>query len=117
MAHVAVVFQVPLREDRHVGSGRLHPAQRWKSLQDVLYERFGGWTEIGEWRGAWRSPNSRSRVSDVSRAFQIDADEKRLAELKRLLRRVCRTFVQQSIRVVIRGEVFYLEASPHDSPL
>ena len=52
--------------------------------------------------GAWLS--SRSSFSSID-------------ELRTVLRSACLTFVQQSIRVVIRGEVEYLEGGPTDQPL
>ncbi len=117
MRRVVVAFQIPLREDEEIGDGSLHPPFRWKELLDALYEQFGGWTEVGEWPGVWKSPRTGAPVHDVSRAFQVDVDAKEIEKIRSLLRRACRTFVQQSLRVVIRGEPEYLEGGPHDKPL
>ena len=117
MARVVVAFQIPLREDEEIGQGSLHPPFRWKALMDTLYVSFDGWTEVGEWPGVWKSEKTGAAVHDVSRAFQVDVDEARLDEIRALLRRACKTFVQQSLRVIIRGESEYLEGGPDDEPL
>jgi hypothetical protein len=115
---IVVQFLIPIREDPVIGSGTLHPAFRWKALQDALERSFGGWTAPDfRVRGAWIDPQLGSPVHDESRPFEVDVEEEKLGEIRSLLRRVCRTFVQQCIRVVILGRVEYVEAAPSDEPL
>jgi uncharacterized protein YaaQ len=82
-----------------------------------LYQAFDGWTKGERVEGAWRSATTGNPVYDTSRVFQVDVDEERLDELRGLLRRACKTFVQQCLRVIVRGEVEYLEGGDDDQPL
>ena len=118
MDRIVVTFLIPIREDPVIGNGQLHPPFRWKALQDALIERFGGWTtSTAEAHGAWVDPSTNEPVEDRSRVFEMDVDEDRLDEIRALLRRACRTFVQQCIRVVILGRAEYIEGCPDDEPL
>ena len=117
MGLVVVTFQIPLTEDREIGRRTRHPPFRWKALQDALHDQFGGRTEIGKWPGNWRSSGSHKATRDTSRAFQVDVPEERLEEVRALLRRASKTFVQRAIRVIIKGEAEYLEGGPDDPPL
>jgi hypothetical protein len=115
---VVVKFLIPTREDSKLGSGKLHPPFRWKALQDALTTRFGGWTTSGaEARGVWVDPDTNEPVEDTSRVFEVDVDESRLDEIRALLRRACRTFVQKCVRVEILGRPEYIEGVPDDEPL
>ncbi len=118
MGRVVVQFLIPVREDPVAGNGQLHPPFRWKSLQDALARTFGGWTTpSGEIHGAWIDPQTKDEVRDTSRMFEVDVDEERLDEVRALLRRACRTFVQKCVRMVILGRAEYIEGGPNDEPL
>jgi hypothetical protein len=41
---VEAAFLIPIREDRYVGNGRLHPHTRWQRLTRDLYHMFEGWS-------------------------------------------------------------------------
>ena len=118
MPRAEITFLIPLRENPRIGEGALHPQIRWELLKDALFSAFGvGATWPPDVRGIWEEPETGEIVEGESKVFQIDVDDDRLEDLRSILRRACRTFCQRSIRVVIRGEVEYLEAGPDDPPL
>lgn len=118
MNRIAVRFLIPIREDPVIGTGRKHPAFRWKSLERALRESFGGWTKWDSLvRGVWIDPGTGCPVADESWTYEVDVDEARLEEIRYFLRRACRTFAQQCIRTVILGRVEYVEGGPCDHPL
>lgn len=114
---LVVTFLIPIREDSEIGSGRLHGPHRWKALENAIYKAFGGVTGRDRTSGLWRSPKTGNPVRDVSRVFEVDVPEDRLDAVRALLRRAYKTFVQQTIRVVIRGEADYISGGPDDEPL
>lgn len=118
MSLVVAMFQIPITEDGTVGSGRRHPTFRWKSLENALYEHFGGWTRLpGETSGMWKDRMTGEPARDRCRWFQVDLDSARVEDLRELLRRACVTFVQQEIRVVVDGKPEYIKGSPSHDPL
>ena len=118
MDRIVVTFLVPVREDLVIGNGQLHPPFRWKALEDALTQSFGGFTTPGgKVQGVWIDPKTKKPVKDTSREFQVDVDEGRLDEVRALLQRACRTFVQQCIRVVILGRAEYVAGGPDNEPL
>ena len=118
MDRIVVTFLVPVREDSVIGNGQLHPPFRWKALQDALTQSFDGFTmPSGKVQGVWIDPKTSKPVKDTSREFQVDVDEGRLDEVRALVRRACRTFAQQCIRVVILGRAEYVAGGPNDEPL
>lgn len=117
MGRVAVKFQIPISEDAEIGNGGSHPSFRWDALRTALYREFGGWTKGEQTAGVWRSEKTGQPVHDVSRSFEVDVEEERLDELRGLLRAACKTFVQQCIRMVVRGEAEYLQGGPEDPML
>jgi hypothetical protein len=118
MSLVVVTFQIPITEDRTVGTGLRHSPFRWKALQNALYERFGGWTRLpGETTGVWKDRKTGKPVRDRCRVFQVDVVADRVEELREVLRRACLTFVQQEIRAIVDGRPEYLGASPSHEPL
>jgi hypothetical protein len=118
MSLVVVTFQIPITEDKTVGSGAPHSPFRWKTLQDALYEQFGGWTSLpGRTAGVWKDRKTGKPVRDRCRLFQVDLEENRVDELREILRRACLTFVQQEIRAIVDGKPEYLGASPGHEPL
>ena len=118
MDRIVVTLLIPVREDPVIGNGQLHPPFRWKALQDALTQSFGGWTTpSGEVHGVWIDPKTNVPVEDTSRVFEVDVDEESLDEIRSLVRRACRTFVQQCVRVVILGRAEYIEGGPDDEPL
>src|SRR5438105_15802123 len=46
---IEAAFLIPIREDRYVGNGRLHPHTRWQRLTRDLYHMFEGWSLIPDW--------------------------------------------------------------------
>ncbi len=113
-----VRFQIPLEGNPELGSGKKHRPFQWQLLKDALFGTFGvGATLPPDVSGVWQDPESGKVHEEESRVFIIDVEESRLDEIRRILRRACRTFEQKAVRVVIRGEVEYLEACPNDPPL
>jgi hypothetical protein len=118
MSLMVVTFQIPITEDKTVGSGAKHSAFRWRALQNALYERFGGWTRLsGETTGVWKDSKTGKPVRDRCRVFQVDLERDHIEELREILRRACLTFVQQVIRAIVDGRPEYLGASPSHEPL
>ncbi len=115
---VVVIFQIPIREDADKGSGKLHPPFRWNLLLNALYERYGGWTRQADIKeGMWRDEKSRPVHDKTQRSYKVDVPQERLDEIKALLARACNTFMQNAIRVEIRGEAHYVSEAPNDEQL
>ena len=111
-------FQIPLRGNPKLGSGMEHGSFRWQLLKNALIATFGvGATWPPNVSGIWQDPETGEIEEEESSVFLIDVEEGRLEEIRRILRRACRTFEQKAIRMVVRGEVEYLEARPNDPPL
>lgn len=105
-------FLVPLCEDAEMGSGRKHPATRWKWLQDELIVRFGGYTKSRTIKdGVWMDPDTGENISDESREYYLDIAVDQLSCMERLLEEVGRRFRQKCIRFVSQGEVRYITSS------
>lgn len=114
---VSLTFQVPLTEDKEAGNGEPHPPFRWILLQNEMEVRFGGWSEQDEWTGAWRRPESEEVIREASRVFQVDVEESRQEDAREFIRRVCVTFGQHTVRVLIKGYAEYIEGGSNDEPL
>ncbi len=100
-------FLVPLTGDESLSSGRLHPANKWKWLQDELIIRFEGYTPYKTGPGAWKDPTG-DVIYDECREFHVDIEEKKIDEMIELLEVVAVKFQQQCIRFVCQGKVYYI---------
>ncbi len=114
---VVVTILIPEREEPALGGSRPHPAWRWKTLQDELHRRYGGWNSPASRHGEWLDPDTGERVAEVCRVFEVDVPEAKVDEFRRFVGRIARTFVQKCIRVVILGRPEYIEAEESDEPL
>jgi hypothetical protein len=101
-------FLVPLYGDKSLSSGRLHPADKWKWLQNELITKFGGYTSHKTGPGLWKNPDTGELIKDVCREYHVDIKESQLPEMERLLEKVAVEFQQQCIRFVCKGEVYYI---------
>ena len=114
MARVAVHFLIPYFEDKSLGQGKKHSALQFRSLERELEVRFGGWTVLNAAvEGAWIAPDGK-RIKDTSKEYVVDVEEERLDEVRELMAQVAVSFSQQCIRVVIRGEVEYIDGEFDD---
>lgn len=103
-------FLVPLRGDKSLGSGRLHPVGKWKWLQDELNKRFEGYSKsetiiVGE----WLDPQTNRKVYDESREYYVDIRENQLSQMQDFLEEIASKFQQKCIRFVCKGEVYYID--------
>ena len=105
-------FLIPLHEDKHIGNGRLHPANRWIQLQRKLYAAFGAWTLApGYYKGSYKDPDTGMEVSDLSRKYILTVPKKDLKKLKIFLKKEGVIFRQKYIYFEAAGKVELLEMS------
>ena len=114
MAHKSLLecsFLVPVRRDKEISDGKLHPEKRWKWLNEELFALVGGRTLApGYYQGLWLNPKTGAPVSDESRRFIVAVPRKRLNEFRQLLVRACVVFHQQAIYLSVAGKVELIEA-------
>ena len=97
---VEAAFLIPIREDRYVGNGCLHPHTRWQRLTRDLYRMFEGWSrEPGLIEGVYKDPDTGQPVSDKSRRYVVALPHRELNRLRHYL---------QVIGVVFKQKVIYL---------
>lgn len=101
-------FLVPLCGDKSLGSGRLHPADKWKWLQNELIEKFEGYTPYKTGPGPWKNPKTGKVTYDKCREYHVDIKESQLSEMEKLLEEVAVRFQQVCIRFVCKGDVYYI---------
>jgi hypothetical protein len=112
---VEAVFLIPIREDRHVGHGRLHPHTRWQRLTRDLYEMFAGWSrDPGLVKGVYKDPETGRPVSDKSRRYVVALPQRELDRLRRYLQEVGAVFKQKVIYLSVAGKVEFVEVSYED---
>lgn len=106
---VQTTFLVPIREDKSIGDGELHPEGRWGELIEILYEEFGGWTIAPDfYPGGWKNPKTGERIEDESRKYFVDIKRKELGKMRSIIRWIAQEFKQQCIRFEHEGEVEYI---------
>jgi hypothetical protein len=101
-------FLVPLKGDISLGSGRLHPADKWKWLQDELIKKFEGYTPYLTGPGPWKDPQTGIVTYDECREYYVDINENQMEVMEKLLKEVAGRFQQKCIRFVCKGEVYYI---------
>lgn len=107
---VEACFLIPITEDVYVGSGEIHPECRWEAFEEELFIKFSGLTRDTSLKiGFYQDPNHLSKVSDMSREYQIDLRVCELENLKEFLRGYARVFRQKCIRFVVASKVEYLK--------
>ena len=101
---IRATFLIPKREDPNVGNGSPHPLDRWVTLQEILYDKFGGWTILSEkCPGGWQKTPQEQRA-DISRNYCVHFEKKRLKELINLVSVFAVMFRQECISFECRGE-------------
>jgi hypothetical protein len=109
MTIVETSFLVPIREDRDVGNGRLHPAERWNYFREKLFEEFGGYTIApGNYLGCYTDPDTHNIVSDQSRKYILALPTNEVQKLRRFLRKEAVIFKQKTIYLQIGGKVEFI---------
>ena len=107
---IEVSFLVPLKEDKVVGNGEIHPYGRWKWLEKELYGRFKGWTaSVETYVGECRDSHTKKKVRDESKRFFVAVEKRKLKEMKKFLKDVAETFYQKSLYTSIAGKVIYVK--------
>lgn len=102
-------FLVPLRSDKSLGSRRLHPADKWKWLQNELIKKFEGYAPYKTGPGPWKDPKTGQVTYDICRDYHVDIKENQFSEMEKLLEEVAVRFQQKCIRFVYKGEVYYIK--------
>ena len=103
---VETKFLVPLREDRSLGFGCLHPVNRWTWLDTRLREKFGAISVSAALvRGAYTDTDTGELVEDESRQYAIAIKRREVGWLRRFLaQEVAPAFAQKCIYLVVGGE-------------
>jgi hypothetical protein len=95
--YLRATFLVPKREDPDVGNGSLHPPERWETLQEILYDKFNGWTILSEsCRGGWQE-TPQKKVLDVSKNYCVHFESSKMNELIEIIKIVAVMFRQKCI--------------------
>jgi len=104
-------FLIPLRKDKEIGNGKLHPSDRWTFFQRKLYITFEGWTLApGVYQGCYKDPDTGQEIADFSYKYIHAVAKKDLDKLRELLRTECAVFRQKFIYFEAAGKVELLEA-------
>lgn len=112
---IEAAFLIPIREDRYVGNGRLHPHTRWQRLTRDLYYMFAGWSRApGLVEGVYKDPDTGQPVSDKSRQYVIALPMRELDRLRHYLQEVGAVFKQKIIYLSVAGKVEFVEARYED---
>jgi hypothetical protein len=95
---VEAAFLIPIREDRDVGNGRLHPHTRWQRLTRDLYHLFAGWSRApGLVEGVYKDPDTGQPVADTSRRYVVALPQRELDRLRRYVHEVGAIFKQKVV--------------------
>lgn len=107
--YVETLFLVPIREDKDVGTGDIHPDYRWEILHKELYARYKGLRRdmALQW-GVYQDPDTLDPVEDWCREYRVAVRKKDLGNLKHYLRRVAKLFRQKSLYFTVLGEVEFI---------
>ncbi len=105
-----IEFFVPIREDKYIGNGKLHPYTRWEWLEKELYIAFEGWTKSPmNYNGVYKDEDTNEMVPDESRKYTVAIKEGEIVEVKKLLKKVAMEFRQKSIYLSIAGKVIFIK--------
>lgn len=104
---------VPIKEDKSIGNGDLHPYDKWEILKKDLYVKFQGATLApGFYEGAYSDPDTGKMVMDSSRKYIVALKKEELNKLKKYLRDVVGPmFRQKCIYFEVKGEVELIESN------
>lgn len=106
---IQTTFLVPIREDKKVGNGELHPEWRWEDIIEELYKKFGGWTMAPNlYPGGWVNPKSGNRIDDESRKYFVDIKRKDLNKMRAFIEDTAGMFKQICVRFEYEGKVEYI---------
>ena len=102
--YIRATFLIPNREDPDVGNGSVHSTDRWDTLKEILYDKFGGWTILSEnCLGGWQE-TPQKKVVDVSKNYCVNFEENKLKELIYLVKVFAVMFRQKCISFECRSE-------------
>ena len=108
MGYKQCTVLIPLREDKEVGNGQLHPPRRWKSFEDALEARWGFTADPNPKRGVWKDPETGRRVADRSYLYTIAVPEEEIPALKKYLVEARKLFKQKCIYFECGGDVEFV---------
>jgi hypothetical protein len=105
-------FLVPIHEDADVGSGDLHPTNRWEELQRDLFTMFKGWTSSpGLFEGEYPDPDTGKPIHDKSVMYIVAIEEEVIPKLRKYLsEKVAVRFRQKVIYFFNGKEVDFIES-------
>lgn len=105
-------FLIPMRRDANLSDGKPHSRKLWIWLGRELENRFEGWTVApGHYKGFYRDPDTRERVSDKSVKYVVALQKSAVKELRLLLSAACVLFQQKCIYLSLAGKVEFIEAA------
>ena len=112
---VEAAFLIPIREDRQVGNGLLHPDSKWQKFTRELYQMFEGWSrEPGLVEGVYKDPETGQPVSDKSRRYVVAIPQREVDRLRHYLQKIGSVFKQKVIYLSIAGKVEFVEVFYED---
>lgn len=104
---VRCTLLIPTRQ----ADGAAAPAALMTDLEGEIYARFGGFTDAGPVRGAYRMKDG-SRAEDEARQLWIAVAAARLPELRSLAKRIGRELGQETIYLEVAGAVELVATRP-----
>lgn len=104
---------IPIREDISLGTGDLHNPYRWQLFKDRMYVDFDGYTQCpGKYEGAWKDPDTNSKIIDESLKFEIVIKKRDLDKMRSLIKDfVGSLFRQKVICFTAEGNTEFIESN------
>jgi hypothetical protein len=107
-------FLIPIHRDNRLSDGQAHLPEAWDWLDDKLYELGGGTRSTALYVGFYQDRDTKERVEDQSRRYEVAVPPKQLARLRALLRKACGIFQQKCIYLSVAGYVEFVEGRGHE---
>lgn len=92
---IEIKFLVPIREDKTIGNGELHPHTRWEKLNKDLVEFGGFYTGRDLYDG-----DSKEYGGDISRVYYASVPPSKSKEFE--------TFLKKGVKLLFRQQCIYL---------
>lgn len=104
---------IPMREDKSFGTSELHSHFRWQLFKKKIFILFDGYTQCpGTYKGAWRDPDTKSKIDDDSLKFEVAVKENELEKMRDLIKNfVGPLFRQKVICLTVKGNIEFIESN------
>jgi hypothetical protein len=105
-------FLIPIREDKRVGNGKLHPDTRFTDFWTKICtsKHFSGaYIGPGLCDGFEIDPKTKKIIPDKSKKYFIAVKKKDLKSLRDFLKEAACTFFQQRIYFEVAGKVEFVK--------